>query len=326
MLSTTVQDGDDLVLASAYNDLRTDILISWPHLYNRSGETLSPGTLVIVDSAHDESYITTTNEDEDLVIGIVKEETANNVRGYLWPIGGIADINVNEAVTRGHFLASSTTAGRAKDIGIALTLGTIGTALESFAGPGDGTIKARVILGKTARHDSLMGMMTMIESSCPAQWTRFATADDKFIKAGTTYGGTSGTTNHHHEYSEIPLHTHTHSESLDSGGNNSHGRGSLSVNSAGSHGHSYRRTLGSGDDVISAAGFVCNQSGNTGSAGTHQHNSCTGHTVSSGLHAHSISLTIDNAGTAGTHNTTTVNNIPPYLEMVICEKTTDDEI
>lgn len=84
-------------------------------LTNKSGSTLTRGTVVVVDSANASAYTTTTTAGSKTVVGVVYDESiANNAAGTILSVGNYAvSILVTGAVAKGDFLTSSTTAGRA---------------------------------------------------------------------------------------------------------------------------------------------------------------------------------------------------------------------
>jgi len=314
------------VLASEYNNLRVDALVMYPELTNRDGGTLVAGSVVIVDVAHDESFITTTDEDEDLVIGVLLEDIADAAAGLLVPQGAVVNTRVWGAVTRGNFLACGTVAGRGVDIGGSLTLGTFGVALEAAAGPGADTILARMMLGKTARHDSLMGMMVLADAACPEQWTDFVALQGKYPKGAESYGGTGGAASHTHDYTDLPIHTHTYSNvQMETVGNHTHGCSGYNLQSVGSHSHK----AGTTKWTLHTSGWAIRSTSSSGiatSAEPNHNHGINGVLAQPGGHSHYTPVTINNAGTPGTLTTDPTDGQPPYLEMIFCEKITDDEI
>ena len=110
-------------------------------LTNRSGASRAAGDVVIRDGANDTSYTTTAIQGDDKVVGAVRATTANLAEGDVIPVGRVT-IAVQEAVTRGNFLRTSTTAGKAEDAGTAIVTGVFAMALTGFAGPGAGTVAA----------------------------------------------------------------------------------------------------------------------------------------------------------------------------------------
>lgn len=100
-------------------------------LTNRSGGALSKYAVVVVDTANDSSFTTTTTERDDSVVGVVwAASIANNAAGMVVLRGSVAEIEVTGAISRGDFLITSTTAGKAKSGGTSDAGGAFGLALE----------------------------------------------------------------------------------------------------------------------------------------------------------------------------------------------------
>jgi hypothetical protein len=106
-------------------------------LTNRSGETISAGDVVVVDSANDESFTTSTTSNYSGLIGIAQETIGLTSNGRVL-VGGYAPlVNTTGTVTRGLGLYQSTTAKKAQDgakgiggqFGELLTGGTSPTAI-----------------------------------------------------------------------------------------------------------------------------------------------------------------------------------------------------
>lgn len=78
---------------------------------------------------------------------VVRQSISNNALGYV-QVEGIVTVAVQGAVTRGNYLRTSTTAGKAEDAGTADVVvdGVFARALTGFAGPGAGTVVA-ILLG-----------------------------------------------------------------------------------------------------------------------------------------------------------------------------------
>lgn len=102
-------------------------------LTNNSGGTRSQYDIVVLDSSADLSYTTTTSERALGFIGVVWPSAgiANGAKGLLVLPGGYATVNVAGAVTRGDYLITSTTAGKAASGGSTNGVNAIGIALES---------------------------------------------------------------------------------------------------------------------------------------------------------------------------------------------------
>lgn len=138
----------DVLAASDVNTLNTNIgylgNVVEPSLTNKSGGSLGAGAVVIRDSSNDSAFTTTTTADLMHVLGIVMETIANNAAGRV-ATAGVVTVNVQGNVTRGNYLATSTTAGRAKDAGAIPRGGVFAVALSAYAGGGAGTVTAKLL-------------------------------------------------------------------------------------------------------------------------------------------------------------------------------------
>lgn len=120
----------------------------------------------------------------------------------------------------------------------------------------------------------------LFNTSCPNGWTRVTAYDDATIRGSSSYGGTGGESG-----ATMPSH--------------SHGAGSYSTDSKGSHTHSESTTTISGTAAEGLQPLYIGSSGNTGSAGAHSH---------------------DISGTSGAASHGSDTNWPPYVETVICSR------
>lgn len=83
-------------------------------LTNKSGASRSAGDVVVVDTTTDNSFTTTTTASFTGHVGIVAETIANNADGEVIIAGMVRGVNLGGAApTRGHYLYTATTAGRA---------------------------------------------------------------------------------------------------------------------------------------------------------------------------------------------------------------------
>lgn len=127
---------------------------------NQSGGDLATGAVVVVDSANDNAFKTSTTVDDQTVLGVIPQiddvnraagtqTIANNAAGYVQFAGYVATLNVQGNVTRGHYLRCSTTAGRAEDAGATPTKGSFAIAVTAYAGGGAGTVSATLLTRAT---------------------------------------------------------------------------------------------------------------------------------------------------------------------------------
>jgi hypothetical protein len=110
---------------------------------NKSGGAVAKGDVVIIDTANDNAFTTTTSANYTGRVGIVQEAIANNATGRVLISGHAALVNVNASVTRGHYGATYTVAKQATDAGTSRGAGTFcqfttaGTTPEADVYPPD---------------------------------------------------------------------------------------------------------------------------------------------------------------------------------------------
>jgi hypothetical protein len=123
-------------------------------------------------------------------------------------------------------------------------------------------------------------------------YTRFTSLDNKFPRAFTSAGGTGGSSSHTHTYSDVISH--------------SHGDGSLTANTAGSHTHSLLVAQTSGTQATNRYVRTLSTEGGTNKWGT---------VSTAGAHSHSI---VGSSASAGTTSATTnsTNILPPYTDVI----------
>lgn len=106
-------------------------------LTNKSGGSVAAGDVVIMDTANDTAFTTTTTGRFEGVVGIAQEAIANNATGRVLIQGYAALVNVPASVTRGHYIETHTVAKQATgsssrrsgSFGLFLTGGTSPTAV-----------------------------------------------------------------------------------------------------------------------------------------------------------------------------------------------------
>ncbi|HUV92648.1 MAG TPA: hypothetical protein VMV80_06145, partial [Anaerolineales bacterium] len=87
-------------------------------LTNNSGGTLTSGTLVIIDTANDNSFTTTTDAFDELMLGVIPFRRGGGVisiaDGAKGPIqiDGVVQITCDEAITRGLYISTGSVAGQ----------------------------------------------------------------------------------------------------------------------------------------------------------------------------------------------------------------------
>lgn len=114
-------------------------------LTNKSGGSVTRGQTVIPSSTTDLSFTTTTTAEDLRVFGVVVDVSiANNAIGLVQIFGSIVEVMLTSAaVTRGHYLEHSTTAGKVRDTTVAADAttapptGAIGIALSAVGSAGE---------------------------------------------------------------------------------------------------------------------------------------------------------------------------------------------
>lgn len=80
---------------------------------NKSGATRSLGDVVVIDTTNDEAFTTTTTSGSTNVLGVVAETIADGASGKVITGGYVEKIAVDSSTSRGNFLKTSSTAGKA---------------------------------------------------------------------------------------------------------------------------------------------------------------------------------------------------------------------
>jgi|GEM_PF-4102603 len=217
----TQRSTGELITQSIYNTDIIDNLVYLigavePDLTNRSGGAVEEGDVVIADPNNDNSFKTTTTASDEGVIGVVRESLANLETGRI-AMAGIVVVKVQGNVTRGNFLVTSTTAGRAADGGTLRASATFARALTSYSGGGAGTVYALLLPGSGGAVPK-NGVFYTTDSSVPAGYTEYTAARGRMIvglPSGGTVAGTVGTAlsnlenrTHTHVYTDVPQHRH----------------------------------------------------------------------------------------------------------------------
>lgn len=112
-------------------------------LTNKSGSGVIAGDIVVIDSANDRAFTTTTTAGFTSGVGIAQETIASNATGRVLLEGYAALVNVNASVTRGNFGKTHTVAKQATDAGATRGAGTFcrflsgGTTPDAYVWPAD---------------------------------------------------------------------------------------------------------------------------------------------------------------------------------------------
>lgn len=133
-------------------------------LTNKSGGAVAQYDVVIVGTAFDNSFSTTTTAGNVNVIGVAQEAIADNASGAILPPSALTTVNIKAAVTivRGDYLITSTVAGKA-DRSAIYTDGAFARALTG----GTGTVTAILInqLEDYSASRTLTGNLTFTPAS-----------------------------------------------------------------------------------------------------------------------------------------------------------------
>lgn len=149
------------------------------YLANTSGGSLASGAVVVADAASDNAFKTTTTQDDQSVLGVIPQidnvsgtagtqTIANAASGYVQFASYITTVNVQGNVTRGHYLRTSATAGRAEDAGATPTKGSFAIATTGYAGGAAGTVSV-VMLTRSMAGISDHTLLTNIGTNTHAQ-------------------------------------------------------------------------------------------------------------------------------------------------------------
>jgi hypothetical protein len=128
-------------------------------LTNKSGGSVAAGDVVIIDTANDDAFTTTTVAAFTGIVGIAQATIANNGVGPVLIHGEAALINVSASVTRGHFGATHTVAKQAASVGASRVIGAFvqfktggttpkGIVFNPDLGSGSGTTSNYVCQGR----------------------------------------------------------------------------------------------------------------------------------------------------------------------------------
>jgi hypothetical protein len=93
-------------------------------LTNKSGGSVAAGDVVVINSANDEAFTTTTTASDTHIVGVAMASIANNAVGPVLLDGYAPLVNVNASVTRLHYGATYTVAKQATDAGASRASGT----------------------------------------------------------------------------------------------------------------------------------------------------------------------------------------------------------
>ena len=130
----------------AWGDAGGDVSVS---LTNQSGSSVANGDVVVLDSANDSSFTTTTTPNDLRVLGVAGETINAAASGKVKTIAGtLATVNCDTgAVNRGEWLVASATIKLAKSAGYFNCPGAFAIAVTSKSAGSTGTVQAILVQG-----------------------------------------------------------------------------------------------------------------------------------------------------------------------------------
>ena len=141
---TTVETGDRLPEAVSKTNFETiDSYVAARALTNKSGATVAANSVVVVDTTADSAFTTTTTASVSKVAGVTQASIIANASGIVKQFG-VSSVLVTGTTSRGDWLTTSTTAGRA--VAVTQTTPPEGAfALALSATVGAGTVTALLL-------------------------------------------------------------------------------------------------------------------------------------------------------------------------------------
>lgn len=155
-------------------------------LTNKSGGSVAAGDVVIVDTANNDAFTTTTSAGSTATIGVVQETIASNAVGRVLLSGYAALVNVNASVTRGDYGKTHTVAKQATDAGASRGAGTFCQFLTG------GTTPDAAVYASDLGSGSGTGTLTTVKDEGSNLSTAVVSVD--FVGAGVTATGTTAVT------------------------------------------------------------------------------------------------------------------------------------
>jgi hypothetical protein len=161
-------------------------------LTNKSGSGQSASVVVIIDTTNDSAFTTVSVSGSTKPVGVVFDATINNNSSGNVQYRGIITVNVQGNVTRGDYLRTSSTTGRAEDAGgLATVNGVFGIALTGYAGGGGGTVSA--FLFGTTYSTAIVSVTPSLDGTRNLKVVPTNVTQGTFANAGNTYAAvTSG--------------------------------------------------------------------------------------------------------------------------------------
>jgi len=126
-------------------------------LTNKSGGAVIAGDVVVVGTANNDAFTTTSSAGFTGTVGVAQETIADNATGRVLISGYAALVNTTASVTRQNFATTSTTVKKAVDAGASRTVGTFcqfltgGTTPDAIVYPADLGTTATTVAAHGAR-------------------------------------------------------------------------------------------------------------------------------------------------------------------------------
>lgn len=162
-------------------------------MVNKSGATVTAGSVVIFDAGNDSGFTTTTVLQDRRVVGVLAEDISNNSTGKVAVGARTATVKVTGNVSRGMWLIASATAGYAQAGGYTKPLGSLGIALTQYTGGATGTVLALIVvdhyLGASASKGYSIGGVNNTPAAVTTAQVLTMASETVAIVAGAALGG-----------------------------------------------------------------------------------------------------------------------------------------
>lgn len=185
-------------------------------LTNKSGAGRSVGEVVVQDTGNDSAFTTTTTEGNGAVIGVVAQDLAADAQGYVQD-RGICSVEVDAATTRGQYLVTSTTAGKATPKSD-MQVGVFAVALTAVGAAG--SVTAMLLTPTNTAEGGAPGAHALVGDSHTASGLTVghvvrASAADAFAWAQLQHSDLGGVTaDLHHAEAHVLATTGPHTSTL----------------------------------------------------------------------------------------------------------------
>lgn len=155
-------------------------------LTNKSGGSVAAGDVVVIDTANNDAFTTTTTGQAQVSVGVAQETIANNAAGRVLVAGYTALLNVPASVTRGHYIETHTVAKQATG-NATRRAGSFGQFATGGASPtgwlwGSTDQTTTGGSGTDNWHADINPMIDVVDSTTAGTWVLFGGTD-----GGVTY-------------------------------------------------------------------------------------------------------------------------------------------